>query len=145
MNRDQAHRFDKAPEGTAMVYLASFAANPLASELTPVIAALRSPDGLDEVAQWFGRRIEDGGFSWDAVYLRGPEEPYEQIPDIPSVFVLEQRSADAHALPIPVSQYAFVNRSSAEAHATWMMSRSAWAEIRIRELALDVPLVASVD
>jgi len=128
----QEHRFDKAPAGTAMVYLASYAADPLAEALDPVIAALRSADGLGEVARWFGRRVEDGGFSWDAVYLRGPEEPYAQIPDITSVFVLEHGNAVPKVPHLPATQYAFVDRQSAEAHAAWMASRFSWDGIQVR-------------
>lgn len=127
-----------------MVYLASYSHDPLAEDFDPVIAALSNPDALGQVAQWFGRRIEDGGFSWDAVYLRGPDEPYAQVPKISSVFVLEQPSAIAGQPNVPVSQYAFVDRQSAEAHAAWMASVYSARGILVRELALDVPLVASL-
>lgn len=127
-----------------MVYLASYSHDPLAEDFDPVIAALSNPDALGQVAQWFGRRIEDGGFSWDAVYLRGPDEPYAQVPKISSVFVLEQPSAIAGQPNVPVSQYAFVDRQSAEAQAAWMASVYSVRGILVRELALDVPLVASL-
>lgn len=113
---------DKAPPGTAMVYLASYSPDPTSEVFHPVIAALTDPDALDEVARWFGRRIEDGGLSWDGAYLRGPDEPYARIPNIRSVFVLEQPNAIDEQPDLPVTQYAFVDRQSAEAHAAWRAS-----------------------
>lgn len=136
---------DKAPAGTAMVYLASYSPDPMSEEFDAVIAALRDADALGDVARWFGRRIEDGGFSWDAVYLRGPEEPYASIPDISSVFVLEQPNAIPGQPNLPVSQYAFVDRQSAEAHAAWRSNVYSSPGILVRELSLDSPLVASLD
>jgi hypothetical protein len=141
---NQAHRFDKAPEGTVSVYLASYCSDPLANDFDPVIAVLRSADGLDEVARWFGRHVEDGGFSWDAAYLRGPDEPYSQIPAIDTIFMIVPRNVPEAFQHAPVSQYVFTDRESAEAHANWMLSRSDWPEIEVRELALDVPLVESL-
>ena len=139
------NRYDNAPAGTAIVYLATYSRDPHANIDDPVIAALRNANDMDEVARWFGRHIEDGGFSWDAMYLRGPEEPYARVPDISSVFVLEQPNAVNGALNVPVSQYAFVDRQSAEIHATWMASTFSRNGISIRELQLDTPLVASLD
>lgn len=128
-----------------MVYLASFSPDAMSEEIDPVIAALTDPDALADVARWFDRRIEDGGFSWDGFYLRGPEEPYARIPNINAVFVLEQPNAIAGQPDLPVTQYAFVDRNSAEAHATWRASVYGSRQILVRELALNTPLVESLD
>lgn len=127
-----------------MVYLASYCVDQDAEGFEPVIAAIRDPDGLDEVARWFGRRVEDGGFRWDAAYVRGPEEPYSQIPAIQSVFILAPRNAAADFEWAPVSQYAFVDRQSAESHAAWLKHRGTELDIEVRELALDTPLVSAL-
>lgn len=138
------HEFDKAPAGTALVYLATYSASHANDAFDPVIAVLRDADGLDEVARWFGRNIEDGGFGWDAAYLRGPNEPYLRIPEISSVFILAPHNAAADFKWAPISQYAFVDRATAGAHAAWFASRHGWPAVEIRELALDVPLVSSL-
>lgn len=138
---------DRAPTGTAMVHLATFSVNPRDEASDRVVGVLRHETGLGTVASWYGRSLKDGGFSCNGLYLRGPDEPYRECPQIAAVFVLSLGHATRGPRGrtwAPTSQYAFVDRESAESHAAWMAEHYGWFGIEVRELPLDAPLVDSL-
>lgn len=137
---------DASPIDTAMVHLIGYSSDPLSDDFDFIAGLVREHDQVAEIVSAFYPVLSRDGFSSIGLYLRGGDESYRVCPSIASVFLvtLEPEASRNSASWAPVSQFAFVDRESAEGYLARLIAETGLERLTVRELPLNVPLIAAV-
>lgn len=128
-----------APAGTALVYLIGWSADPLSDDFDEVIGFMRDDAHMAQFAAKCGINASAAELSSVGFYLRGEAEPYVECPPVEALYAItvDLPDVDGPRRWSPLSQFAFVDRESAEAEAKHMTAEFGVTNISVRPLLLE--------
>lgn len=135
---------DRAPTGTCLTYLVGYNTDPTADDFEVIVGIARSHAEVPALVLNCTGSATSRGFSTLGLYLRGRDEPYAVCPEVSSLYVLSIEPGDAYhgGSWTTVSQFAFVDRDSAEAYLAEYRKRHDLGPLTIRELSIGRPLLS---